>query len=125
MVDSAALLAIQQVDLFLLGADAVLATGFFVNKVGSGLFALAAEWYHVPLYVVCHTLKFDPQSSQGYDEAIEERAMDEVWPERPEGVHILNPAFEKVPIKYVEAFVTERGLLNLHSLQEASQTFTV
>lgn len=117
VVDGAALLALRDAEVFMLGADAVLATGFFVNKVGSRLLALAAEHLDVPLYVCCHTLKFDSASNEGRDDPIEERAADEVWPDRPPAVQIRNPAFERVPAQYVEAFVTERGLIDLRAMQ--------
>lgn len=120
LVDSAALLALREAEIFLLGADALLATGFFINKVGSGLLALAAERLEVPLYVCCHTLKFDLASAEGRDEAIEERDVSEVWPDAPAGVRFRNPAFERVSARSVEAFVTEQGLLDLGGVRAAA-----
>lgn len=117
-VDSAALLGLREAELVLLGADAVLATGFFINKVGSSLIAFAAEHLGVPLYVVTHSLKFDTASVEGADEPIEQRPAEEVWPNAPAGIAIRNPAFERVPVRHVQAFVTEHGLLDLHGLQE-------
>lgn len=117
LVDGAALVALREAELFMLGADAVLATGFFVNKVGSRLLAMAAEHLDVPLYVCCHTLKFDAASIEGRDDPIEERSPEEVWPEHPAAVQIRNPAFERVPAQYVEGFITERGLIDLRAMQ--------
>lgn len=120
LVDSAALLALREAEIFLLGADALLATGFFVNKIGSGLLALAAERLEVPLYVCCHTLKFDLTSQEGHDEPIEERDVREVWADPPRGVRLRNPAFERISIRSVEAFVTEQGLLDFGGVQAAA-----
>lgn len=139
LVDSAALTALRRADLLLLGADAVLATGHVVNKVGSALLALAAERLEVPVYVVCHSLKFDPASCFGHEEPIEQRSPDEVWPTTADGTHpdatgqphgdrpaaltVENPAFERVPAAQVTAFITEAGLLDLHELKDAAATW--
>lgn len=120
LVDSAALLGLREADVFLLGADAVVATGYFINKVGSALIALAADRLDVPLYVCCHTAKFDLASTAGHDEPIEEREPAEVWADAPSGIRVRNPAFERVPSRNVEAFVTEHGLLDLGGVQQAA-----
>ena len=108
MVDSAAKYALDGADLFLFGADAVLPSGYLINKVGTGIFCLVAHRYDVPTYCAAHTLKVVRDKS---DEAVEQRAPEEVWPEAPEGVLVFNPAFDKVHLKYVTAFITERGLV--------------
>ena len=108
MVDSAAKFALDGADLFLFGADAVLPSGYLINKVGTGIFCLVANRYDVPTYCAMHTLKVVRDKP---DEAVEQRGAEEVWPEAPEGVLVFNPAFDKVHLKYVTAFITERGLV--------------
>lgn len=108
MVDSAAKYAIDGADLFLFGADAVLPSGYLINKVGTGIFCVVASRYEVPTYCATHTLKVVRDRP---DEAIEQRPAEEVWPGAPAGVVVFNPAFDKVNLKYVTAFVTERGLV--------------
>ncbi len=108
MVDSAAKYALDGADLFLFGADAVLPSGYLINKVGTGIFCVVANRYDVPTYCATHTLKVVRDRS---DEAVEERPPGEVWPEAPAGVLVFNPAFDKVHLKYVTAFITERGLM--------------
>lgn len=108
MVDSAAKVALDGADLFLFGADAILPSGYLVNKVGTGIFCVVASRYDVPSYCATHTLKV---VRNAVDETVEQRAPAEVWPDAPPGVLVLNPAFDKVHLKYVTAFVTERGLL--------------
>ncbi len=49
MVDSAAKYALDGADLFLFGADAVLHSGYLINKVGTGIFCVVANRYDVPL----------------------------------------------------------------------------
>ncbi len=108
MVDAAAKRALDGADLFLFGADAVLGSGYLVNKVGTGLFCVVAARYGVPIYCATHTLKVVRDRA---DEAVEQRDPKEVWPDAPAGVVVENPAFDKVSLQYVTAFVTERGLL--------------
>jgi len=108
MVDSAAKYALDGADLFLFGADAVLPSGYLINKVGTGIFCVVASRYDVPTYCATHTLKVVRDVA---DESVEQRDPAEVWPGAPPGVLVLNPAFDKVHLKYVTAFVTERGLL--------------
>jgi ribose 1,5-bisphosphate isomerase len=108
MVDSAAKVALDGADLFLFGADAVLPSGYLINKVGTGIFSVVAHRYDVPTYCATHTLKVVRDRA---DEEVEQRDPAEVWPDAPEGVLVLNPAFDKVHLKYVTAFITERGLL--------------
>ncbi len=95
-------------DLFLFGADAVLPSGYLINKVGTGIFCVVASRYDVPTYCATLTLKV---VRDHIDEAVEQRDPAEVWPDAPAGVLVLNPAFDKVHLKYVTAFITERGLV--------------
>jgi ribose 1,5-bisphosphate isomerase len=108
MVDSAAKFALDGADLFLFGADAVLPSGYLINKVGTGIFCIVASRYDVPTYCATHTLKVVRDLP---DEAVEQREPAEVWPDAPPGVLVYNPAFDKVHLKYVTAFITERGLV--------------
>lgn len=108
MVDSAAKYALDGADLFLFGADAILPSGYLINKVGTGIFCVVASRYDVPTYCAALTLKV---VRDRVDERVEERAAREVWPDAPPGVRVFNPAFDKVHLKYVTAFVTEKGLV--------------
>ena len=108
MVDAAAKYALDGADLFLFGADAVLPSGYLINKVGTGIFCVVASRYDVPTYCATLTLKV---VRDHIDEAVEQRDPAEVWPDAPAGVLVLNPAFDKVHLKYVTAFITERGLV--------------
>lgn len=107
MVDSAGKYAIDGADLFLFGADSVLPSGYLINKVGTGIFCVVASKYDVPTYCATHTMKI---AGDRIDEAVEERPPSEVWPDAPPGVKIRNPAFDKVHLKYITAFITEKGI---------------
>jgi ribose 1,5-bisphosphate isomerase len=119
MVDSAAKYALDGADLFLFGADAVLQSGYLINKVGTGIFSVVANRYDVPTY--CATLTWKVVRDH-LDEPVEEREGSEVWPDAPAGVVVFNPAFDKVHLKYVTAFITEKGLVKNIFAQEPAST---
>ena len=65
---------------------------------------------HVPFYVASPLLKYNPQTSFGILEKIEMRDPKEVWEDAPEGLTILNPAFETVSRRYIDGLITEAGI---------------
>jgi ribose 1,5-bisphosphate isomerase len=109
-VDSAARIALKEADMFLLGADAITAEGFVINKVGSEMFATIANEYDIPVYVLSHSWKFDPLTVFGYEEEMEERHAKEVWEKPPKGVTIHNHAFERIHPKRITGIISELGI---------------
>lgn len=98
------------VDLIIIGADSITSEGTIINKIGSRLLALVAHEEHVPFYVASPLLKYNPQTSFGILEKIEMRNPREVWEDAPEGLTILNPAFETVSRRYIDGLITEAGI---------------
>ena len=74
IVDSAARTFMGEVDLVIVGADAITSEGNVVNKVGSSGIAVLAHEARVPFYVVSELLKFDPETLRGECEKIEQRS---------------------------------------------------
>jgi translation initiation factor 2B subunit (eIF-2B alpha/beta/delta family) len=109
-VDSGARIALREADVMMIGADAVLNNGKVINKIGSEMFSEIAGGYDVPVYVVTNSWKYDPMSSFGYETEIEKRAAEEVWKQPPEGVDVVNYAFERIAPKKVEGVVSELGV---------------
>lgn len=110
---------INQMDVVLVGSDAITSEGNVINKIGTSLVALAAHEARVPFYVVTELLKFDPQTIHGDYEAIEERATSEVWADAPEGLSIRNPAFDVTRRDYIHGIICEEGVISPHSILEA------
>jgi ribose 1,5-bisphosphate isomerase len=112
VVDSAMRWAVNhhEVDLILIGADSITSEGTIINKIGSRLLALVAHEEHVPFYVASTLLKYNPQTTFGILEKIEMRDPKEIWDDAPEGVTILNPAFETVSRRYIDGLITEAGI---------------
>ncbi|MFO7795196.1 MAG: translation initiation factor eIF-2B [Promethearchaeati archaeon] len=112
VVDSAMRWAVNhyEVDLILIGADSVTSEGTVLNKIGSRLLALVAHEEHVPFYVATTLLKYNPETSFGILEKIEMRDPQEIWKNPPNGVKILNPAFETVSRRYIDGLISEAGI---------------
>ncbi len=118
-VDSGARIALRDADVMLIGADAILDNGKVINKIGSEMFAEVAGGYDVPVYVVTNSWKYDPMSSFGYETEIERRASEEVWGEPPEGVEVVNYAFEKIAPEKIDGIVSELGVHEPEEFAEA------
>lgn len=110
VVDGAAPSFMKEADVFLSGADAILADGSVVNKIGTLSVSMAAEKNNVPHHVASSTHKFEPLSVFGHQEKIEEREWKEVWEKKPGQVKIRNPAFDITPSELVDNIITERGV---------------
>lgn len=96
----------KDIDLVFLGADAITADGGVVNKVGSYGLALSAHEAKIPLYVVAKLLKFSSRPV-----VFEERGTEEIWPDKPAGLEIFNPAFDFIPPVLITGFVCEFGII--------------
>ncbi|HUS49920.1 MAG TPA: hypothetical protein VMZ91_07125 [Candidatus Paceibacterota bacterium] len=96
----------MKTDIVLLGADAILTEGV-INKVGSGMIAELAKINKISLYIIADSWKYSSRNVK-----IEERDFHEMWKRVPNHIKIRNPAFEKIPRKYIKAIVSELGILS-------------
>jgi methylthioribose-1-phosphate isomerase len=115
-----------EVDMCIVGADRVTATGDAANKIGTYLKALAANDNNVPFYFAVPSSTIDWSIADGLREIpIEERNSEEVTHisgrtssgaiERIEisspGSQARNPAFDVTPARLITAIITERGIV--------------
>lgn len=124
-------LFMKDVDLVLLGADAITPRGV-VNKVGSYAVALVAKAFGVPVYAVTDSLKISPGqvtelalpntklNHEGEAKDPEEvmRTWGDVRSQLPEWVKVSNIYFEVVPLELISGVVTENGLLSPQQIDE-------
>ena len=103
---AASLMAADEVDAVLTGADRIAANGDVANKVGTYGLAVAAAHHGLPLYVVAPTSTLDSSTATGQDIPIEERDPAEITSRFP----ARNPAFDVTPSDLVAAIVTEIGV---------------
>jgi ribose 1,5-bisphosphate isomerase len=118
IIDSAARFFINQVDLVIVGADAITSEGNVVNKIGTSTIALVAHEARTPFYVVSELLKYDPATMYGDYEKIEERDPNEIWGDAPKKLLIKNPAFDVTRRDFIHGIICEEGIVSPHSITE-------
>ncbi len=109
--DSAVVYVMRKADLVIVGADAISSNGALINKIGTSQVALAAKAQGVPFYVAAETYKFSPYTLFGDPVEIEERDAREIIDPVPEGVEVRNPVFDTTPPEYIDAIITEIGVI--------------
>ena len=110
------LLAGDEVDAVVVGADRIAANGDVANKIGTYQLAVLAHHHGLPFYVAAPLSTFDPDCADGSQIPIERRDGDEVAVVggrrlAPAGVEVENRAFDVTPAGLVTAYVTEEGVV--------------
>ncbi|MFA7150128.1 MAG: ribose 1,5-bisphosphate isomerase [Candidatus Methanomethylophilaceae archaeon] len=120
IVDSAVRTVMTEVDRVFVGADTITSHGAVINKIGTSQLALAAYEARVQFYVCSETYKFSPMTLSGDTVAIEERSYEEIVKkgEIPDSVKVYNPVFDVTPAKYVDAIITELGVMSTGSVYD-------
>ena len=104
-----------KVNAVILGADRIAANGDVANKIGTYSLAVLAKEHGIPFYVAAPTSTIDLTLPTGDDIPIEERPAEEVTHMNgrriaPEGIGVLNTAFDVTPHELVTGIVTEMGV---------------
>jgi methylthioribose-1-phosphate isomerase len=104
-----------KVDIVVVGSDRTAANGDVANKIGTYKLAVLAKENGIPFYAVVPTSTIDLSVPEGDAIPIEERDAREVTHVRecqiaPDGVQVLNVAFDVTPHRYVTGIVTENGI---------------
>ncbi|HKM09002.1 MAG TPA: ribose 1,5-bisphosphate isomerase [Candidatus Methanomethylophilaceae archaeon] len=120
IIDSAVRSVMNKVDKVFVGADTITSHGALINKIGTSQIALAAHEARVQFYVCSETYKFSSETIFGDMVTIEERDVDEVVKEGeiPEGVKIFNPVFDSTPAAYIDAIITDVGVIHPGSVYD-------
>jgi ribose 1,5-bisphosphate isomerase len=118
IVDSAARTFMKEVDIVIVGADAITSEGNVVNKIGTAGIAILAHEARKPFYIVSELLKFDSDTLVGEYEKIEQRNPVEVWSEAPKKLDVRNPAFDVTPNRYIHGLICEEGIISPQSVVE-------
>ncbi|NJD78418.1 MAG: ribose 1,5-bisphosphate isomerase [Candidatus Methanoperedens sp.] len=115
IVDSAVRFFMKEVDLVVVGADAVTVNGSVINKIGTAQVALAAREARKNVIIAAETYKFSPKTILGELVEIEERDSAEVigreMLDKFSNVSVKNPAFDVTPREYVDLICTEVGAI--------------
>ena len=96
------------------GADRILRTGHVFNKIGTYQVATMAKQHNIPFYVAAPLSTFDLKSNPE-DVVIEQRKASEVTgigdtKTAPDGIDVINPAFDMTPPELISGIITENGI---------------
>jgi len=97
------------------GADRILQTGHVFNKIGTYQVATMAKQHNIPFYVAAPLSTFDLKSNPE-DVIIEQRKPSEVTGigdkrTAPDGIDVINPAFDMTPPELISGIITENGIV--------------
>ena len=99
----------------IVGADRILQTGHVFNKIGTYQVATMAKQHNIPFYVAAPLSTFDLES-RPEDIIIEQRKASEVTgigdkKTAPDGIDVINPAFDITPPELISGVITENGVI--------------
>ena len=103
------------VNKIVVGADRILRTGHVFNKIGTYQVAAIAKQHDIPFYVAAPLSTFDLESDPE-DVIIEQRDPSEVTMigdknTAPDGVNVINPAFDMTPPELISGIITEKSIV--------------
>ena len=99
----------------IVGADRILQTGHVFNKIGTYQVATMAKQHNIPFYVAAPLSTFDLES-RPENVIIEQRKASEVTgigdkKTAPDGIDVINPAFDMTPPELISGIITENGIV--------------
>ncbi len=104
---------VPQADVMMVGAEAIMADGSAVCKVGTYPSALVAYAHGLPVYVVVDTLKFYTASMLGLSLKMDCLCRRDVLPpDAPKRAQVVGHLFDVTPPDLITGIVTERGILS-------------
>lgn len=116
-----------KIQLTIVGADRIAANGDVANKIGTYSLACLCHLHGLPFYVAAPLSSIDLSTPTGNQIPIEQRPAEELiylygQPLAPRSINVYNPAFDITPQKFVQALITEKGIIrrplgkNLHKI---------
>ncbi len=113
IVDSAVRFFMKDVDIVVVGAEAIAANGAVVNKVGTSLIALAAHEARVRTFVLATTDKFSPETVFGELVKLPVLRDTSLLPglEKYGDINVAAPLFDVTPPRHIDTIVTDRGVV--------------
>ena len=98
----------------IVGADRIVKTGHVFNKIGTYQVATMAKQHGIPFYVAAPLSTIDMET-RADDVIIEMRKGSEVTgigdkKTAPDGIGVINPAFDMTPPELISGIITEKGV---------------
>jgi len=107
------------IDMVIIGSDAIKMDGSIYNKIGSFSIALSAYHSKIPVYIVGSLTKIDTENTV----KIEQRSGKELRPDAPKWLDILNYAFDMVPAKFITGIITEYGIIKPKDIKKVVKKY--
>ena len=114
---AASLMAQENVEAVIVGADRIARNGDTANKIGTYGLAILAREHGVPFYVAAPESTIDASLPDGSHIVIEQRDPNEVLPDPIDGVDVWNPSFDVTPANLITKIVTEHGVFDPFALE--------
>jgi translation initiation factor 2B subunit (eIF-2B alpha/beta/delta family) len=114
VTDALSVSMVRNAQLALVGADQLTHDGL-VNKAGTYALALACQAHGIPIYGLCGSEKFMPPSYTPPRQG--NKPAEEVWPEAPAGVAVVNHYYDQTPLALLAGVVTEKGALTSEGVE--------
>ena len=110
------------------GADRIVKTGHVFNKIGTYQVATMAKQHGIPFYVAAPLSTIDMQT-KAEDVIIEMRNGSEVTgigdkKTAPDGIGVINPAFDMTPPELITGIITEKGVVTAPYEESILKLFT-
>jgi len=123
-----ALMQRGEIDIAIVGTDRTAANGDVANKIGTYSLAILCKEHGIPFFVAAPLSSIDFSIPSGQYIPIEERGPEEVTTVfgcriAPEGVKVMNLAFDVTPARYITGIITEKGVFrpgDIYKLQDPS-----
>jgi methylthioribose-1-phosphate isomerase len=121
-----------KVDMVIVGADRITASGDVANKIGTYSLAVLAKHHNIPFYSAAPFSTIDMSIKSGDEIIIEERKSEELTHfmgvrSAPADAGVYNPSFDVTPHQLISGIITEKGVIippfdkNLERLTENAQ----
>jgi methylthioribose-1-phosphate isomerase len=124
---AATLMRQGKVRAIVVGADRIAANGDTANKIGTYGLAVLARAHGIPFYVAAPSSTFDLALATGDGIPVEERDPAEIThgfgrATAPAGTRVYNPAFDVTPAGFIDAIVTECGIIRPVTAEAIQET---
>ncbi len=115
ITDLAVRVFINDIDNVLIGAEAIAVNGAVISKVGTAAIAVLAHEARVRMLAAAGTYKLSPETVVGQlveiEEGVQTQVIDIDLLTKMKNVSVRNPLYDVTPPEYIDAIITERGIV--------------
>ena len=102
-------LFMNDVNFVLIGADRILEDDI-INKSGTLPLCLTAQYFNIPVYLVCETAKILLEQNRAVK--FRKRDASEIYENPDKEIMVDNYYYERVPLKYIDKIICEEGIFD-------------